>query len=68
MLRTPPRKPAWMQATWAFFSLHGVLVESAAIVPHTRFMHISTLPALQTSTNKNNRIAPSVEQDKDWAA
>ena len=59
-----PLKPSSIQATCAFFSPHGVLTDSAAIVPHTPFIHISTLPELVRSIEVVcvNRISPLGEQ------
>ena len=58
-----PLKPSSIQATCAFFSLHSVTKDSAAIVPHIPPIHISTLPALFRLTERvwNKRSRPSVE-------
>ena len=65
-----PLNSIWIQATCAFFSLHGVKVESVAIVPHTPPIHISTLPALERSIEPAwaRRSWPSCEQLTPMAA
>ena len=59
-----PSKRLWIQATCAFFSLHGVPTASAAIVPHTPPIHISTLPALVRLIELvwTSRMSPVMEQ------
>ena len=66
-----PLNPSCLHTTWAFFSLQGVVRESAQTVPHSPLWHTSTRPALDSVMDLvwTSCTSPSwlVEQ-MDWAA
>ena len=66
-----PLNPSCLHTTWAFFSLQGVVRESAQTVPHIPLWHTSTCPALDCVMDLvwTSRTSPSwlVEQGN-WAA
>jgi len=65
-----PLNPSCLHTTWAFFSLQGVVRESAQTVPHVPLWHTSTRPALGSVMVSvwTSRTSPSwLVKQLDWA-